>query len=143
MDQAPGLGYGLDPYGLDPHGLNEYIFRYVESRRTKVIPKLNYRAIRAYNKIYAPIAKRQWFGSQCDYQVDFGEWSSSAYYHISETIEERIAEYVGARFGLSAEELRHQVWIADNIHNDCYFARKLGERVGLVSVQGWLTRSKL
>lgn len=102
-----------------------------------MIPKLNYRAIRAYNKIYAPIAKRQWFGSQCDYQVDFGEWSSSAYYHISETIEERIAEYVGARFGLSAEELRHQVWIADNIHNDCYFARKLGERVGLVN------RSKL
>lgn len=100
-----------------------------------VRPGINYRAVRAYNRIYAPIAERQWFGSQCDYAIDYGEWSTRAHAHISETIEERIADYVGNRFGLTGEELRNMVWEADNIHNDCYFARKLGDRIGLVDVQ--------
>lgn len=97
---------------------------------------INYRAVRSYVKIYEPIARRQWFGRQEAQTVKrFAEWSDRAHAHISEVIEERIADYVGIRFGLTGEELLHQVWLADNIHSDFYWNAKLGNKIGLVEAE--------
>ena len=77
-------------------------------------------AIKAFNRIMAPIAEQMAQGAACDHEFDGGEWSDAASAREAERVEEAVAFRVGQRFGLSTEQMLNAVWVSSHIEQDCF-----------------------
>jgi len=83
-------------------------------RRDEVRPDrpVNMRAVRAFNRVISDICDVQNEAAACDRLFDGGEYSDPAHDTILGQLIAEAAERVGARFGISGEEL-HQMSMAD------------------------------
>lgn len=82
---------------------------------------INYAAVRAFRKVFAPIEFSLAVGREADAGFDAGEWSGPAHSRIEEQEHAECVARVAARFGMTAEELDHDVCHACHIEDDCFY----------------------
>lgn len=90
---------------------------------------INYKAVRCFNRMYAPVAKRQLLGAQRLGMYD-NKLSRTFLAQITEGTERRIARIVAFRFGITLETLMREIWEADTLYHDYYLRHKLDKMVG-------------
>ena len=69
------------------------------------------RAVRAFNRVMAPICERQSKAAHMDAGFDGGEWSSGWHAAQMEAEELAVARRVGARFGVKGRKLLTASWM--------------------------------
>jgi len=79
-------------------------------------------AIRAFRRVWAPIAVQLDIASAADAQFDGGEWSDAASARTEERVHAEALARVAARFGLTAAELEYGVEVAFEKEYDRFFA---------------------
>jgi hypothetical protein len=73
----------------------------------------NMTAVRAYNKVWGPLARSMSEAEECDAHFDGGEWSGPAWGRIWEEQEDRVRKLVAERFGITPQQLEQSVREAD------------------------------
>jgi len=66
-------------------------------------------AVRAFHRIWEPIATDLDIGAAADHQFDGGEWSDAASCEIHQEIREKLLEAVAGRFGLTSAQLDYAI----------------------------------
>jgi hypothetical protein len=69
------------------------------------VNRLNWPAIRAFNKAWQPHAIAHEEGWRCDRHFDGGEWSDGAHATLEQDHMERVATVVAARYGMCTSDL--------------------------------------
>jgi hypothetical protein len=96
----------------------------------------NYPAVRAFNRVFAPIARGIVQQACVDAQFDGGEWSGAIHANLFREAELHIAYRVGYRFGLTARQLLAQVEAAI-YHEHQMFMEHLEREQPLHTSTGW------
>ena len=81
---------------------------------------VNYRAVRAFNRLWAPIAEALEVGAACDRGFDGGEWSDSASANTWQREFLALVDRVARRFGLRAQELENALEEAHHTEWRCF-----------------------
>lgn len=83
--------------------------------------KLNYPAIRAFIRVWNPIADELEEGARIDAGFDGGEFSGPANARYASYEHEKVCRQIAERFGMTGDELSLQVWVYDNEQQDRFY----------------------
>ena len=79
--------------------------------------QINYVAVRAFRKVWEPIAAEHELAAEMDAGFDAGEWSGPAHANLECAAYEACLHRVAAKFNLSATVLGNQLCEAE--YNEC------------------------
>lgn len=82
---------------------------------------VNWQAVRAFNRVMAPIQQGMDLQHHYDRHFDGGEWSDPAHAELQEKMALSVADKVGARFDIMGMELLMMIDVANHVNNDALF----------------------
>lgn len=94
---------------------------------TKYASQVKY-AIRAAHRVLRPILESCEQGRAADAGFDGGEFSGPAHDRLEMDERTEALQRVGARFGLTADDLEHAMWVADNVEWDLFMEARCTPR---------------